>query len=436
MKNGKETDMKNGKRALALLLGLALGVAFLCLGNPARANAETLVWPVPGHTSLSRGYSSGHPAIDISDGGIEGAAVVAAHSGTVRYVFTCGQQHYGSDHTCHGFGTGVVVYGEDGRSYQYAHMQAGSIPSNVYNGAHVGAGQQLGRVGKTGNATGPHLHFGIANGSQYWVNLVNPMGEAYRYDGGPTPTAPTVKWVTCASYPMRIWDTNAMLSLCALATGRGTFTGAGITVWDGSGNVVARKDESPSITGSYMDVYYNVHDELGATLRPGTRYTYRFWCRFNGQTYQSDTLGFTTTGQAPAAYEDMYRLYNRWTGEHLFTSSASEASNLRGLGWSYEGVAWHAPLSGTAVYRLYNPYSGDHFYTTSASEYRQLGGIGWRQEGVAFHSAGSSGVPVYRLFNRWLTQGTHLFTTSASEYRQLGGIGWRQEGVAWYGLRA
>ena len=126
--------MKNGRRALALLLGLALGVAFLCLGNPARANAETLVWPVPGHTSLSRGDSSGHPAIDISDGGIEGAAVVAAHSGTVRYVFTCGQQHYGSDHTCHGFGTGVVVCGEDGRSCRHAHVRAGGVPIVLSSG--------------------------------------------------------------------------------------------------------------------------------------------------------------------------------------------------------------------------------------------------------------------------------------------------------------
>lgn len=310
------------------------------------------------------------------------------------------------------------------------------VPPDACNGAHASAGRRPGRVGRAAGATGPHPRLGIASGGRRWVGLASPMGEACRCDGGPAPAAPTARRVAGASHPMRVWDADATLGPCALATGRGTFTGAGITVWDGSGNVVARKDESPSITGSYMDVYYNVHDELGATLRPGTRYTYRFWCRFNGQTYQSDTLGFTTTGQAPAAYEDMYRLYNRWTGEHLFTSSASEVNDLRGLGWSYEGVAWHAPLSGTAVYRLYNPYSGDHFYTTSASEYRQLGGIGWRQEGTAFHSAGSSGVPVYRLFNRWLTQGTHLFTTSATEYRQLGNIGWRQEGVAWYGLRA
>lgn len=41
-------------------------------------------------------------------------------------------------------------------------------------------------------------------------------------------------------------------------------------------------------------------------------------------------------------------------------------------------------------------------------------------------------VPIYRLFNRWLTQGTHLYTTDESEYRQLGSIGWDPEGTAFY----
>lgn len=35
------------------------------------------------------------------------------------------------------------------------------------------------------------------------------------------------------------------------------------------------------------------------------------------------------------------------------------------------------------VYRLYNQWSGEHLFTTDASEYASLGKIGWTQEGEA-----------------------------------------------------
>ncbi|WP_368018398.1 hypothetical protein [Olsenella sp. AGMB03486] len=132
----------------------------------------------------------------------------------------------------------------------------------------------------------------------------------------------------------------------------------------------------------------------------------------------------------------MYRLYNPWSGEHLFTQNKSEADSLVRLGWRDEGIAWKSPSwSESPVYRLYNPYSGDHFYTMDVDEYNYLGSIGWNQEGISFYSASKeTGRPIYRLFNRWLTQGTHLFTTSRSEYTQLGAIGWSQEGIAFYSL--
>ncbi len=132
----------------------------------------------------------------------------------------------------------------------------------------------------------------------------------------------------------------------------------------------------------------------------------------------------------------MYRLYNPWSGEHLFTQNKSEVDSLVRLGWRDEGIAWKSPSwSESPVYRLYNPYSGDHFYTMDVDEYNYLGSIGWNQEGISFYSASKeTGRPIYRLFNRWLTQGTHLFTTSKSEYTQLGAIGWSQEGIAFYSL--
>lgn len=132
----------------------------------------------------------------------------------------------------------------------------------------------------------------------------------------------------------------------------------------------------------------------------------------------------------------MYRLYNQWSGEHLFTEDADEVSALVALGWQDEGTEWKAATSSsTPVYRLYNQYSGDHLYTTDADEYASLQTVGWTGEGVKAYSDGAEGVAVYRLFNPYVTIGTHLYTTDKAEYDQLSTIGWQGEDVALYGVR-
>lgn len=131
----------------------------------------------------------------------------------------------------------------------------------------------------------------------------------------------------------------------------------------------------------------------------------------------------------------MYRLYNQWSGEHLFTTNAQEYQSLAAIGWNQEGEAWESPSEGYDVYRLYNSYSGDHFYTGNKAEYDHLGSVGWNQEGVAFKSvsepgSNASGHAIYRLYNPYVTVGTHLFTTDEGEYLSLIGQGWRGEAVA------
>ena len=134
----------------------------------------------------------------------------------------------------------------------------------------------------------------------------------------------------------------------------------------------------------------------------------------------------------------MYRLYNKWTGEHFYTSDFSEKNKLVTLGWADEGIGWWAPKSsGSPVYRLYNRYAGDHHYTTSKSEYDMLGTVGWNKEGVGWQSAlsGDSGAKtVWRQYNPNATVGTHNFTTSTSERDKLVSLGWKNEGEAWWGL--
>ena len=136
-----------------------------------------------------------------------------------------------------------------------------------------------------------------------------------------------------------------------------------------------------------------------------------------------------------AATQDVLRLYNRWSGEHLYTTSRTEYNSLGKVGWSGEGTAWAAPNSGSnPVWRLYNRWSGDHLLTSDRKEYDALGRAGWNREGVAFYSGG--GVSVWRLYNRWLKAGTHLLTTDKTEYDNLIRDGWSGEGVAFYAVSA
>jgi hypothetical protein len=129
----------------------------------------------------------------------------------------------------------------------------------------------------------------------------------------------------------------------------------------------------------------------------------------------------------------VYRLFNQWTTEHLYTRDLHEAQGLMRLGWSWEGVSWVTPSAGTSVYRLYNKWSGDHLYTTKRSEYDGLVKRGWTGEDVQFYGeAPKNGVSIYRLFNKYVTTGTHLLTSSTSEVKACVGNGWRDEGTAWY----
>lgn len=133
----------------------------------------------------------------------------------------------------------------------------------------------------------------------------------------------------------------------------------------------------------------------------------------------------------------MQRLYNPYSGEHLYTESVNERDTLADAGWRYENLGWVAPkASKTPVYRLYNPYSGDHHYTTNAGERDALAKAGWRKEGTGWYSDDAKGQPLYRQFNPYERVGTHNYTTSKNENDTLVKQGWRAEGIAWYGVKA
>ena len=138
-----------------------------------------------------------------------------------------------------------------------------------------------------------------------------------------------------------------------------------------------------------------------------------------------------------AKTKPVWRLYNRYNGDHMWTLDKAEYDSLVKAGWTGEGKAWQAPYHEGRrgfVFRLYNPWSGEHLFTMDYGEYDRLGKAGWRQEGTAFDSAyAGAGAPVWRLYNRWLTAGTHLYTTDKAEYDRLVKLGWVGEGVRFCG---
>ena len=93
-------------------------------------------------TSYFTGY---HPAIDLS-----------ATSGTPVYAVLGGKvSHAGWSYE--GFGKSVVIETEGNTNIRYAHLSE----LNVAEGNEVTQGQMVGKVGCTGNCTGPHLHLQV-----------------------------------------------------------------------------------------------------------------------------------------------------------------------------------------------------------------------------------------------------------------------------------
>lgn len=64
------------------------------------------------------------------------------------------------------YGNRVVVRHADGKRTLYAHLSSIAVK----RGKTVSPGQRLGKVGSTGNSTGPHLHFEVHSKNGNHVN--------------------------------------------------------------------------------------------------------------------------------------------------------------------------------------------------------------------------------------------------------------------------
>ena len=134
--------------------------------NPSSSG---FIWPVPSaYARITTGayYSSGqyHGAVDFGSAGINGQPIYAVADG---YVVTSTRLN-GS------YGNYIIIAHANGLYTLYAHGQDGS--RTVSAGQTVKQGQQIMRVGNTGNSTGPHLHFEVRKSPGTYSNRVNPIG--------------------------------------------------------------------------------------------------------------------------------------------------------------------------------------------------------------------------------------------------------------------
>ncbi|NGP57918.1 M23 family metallopeptidase [Paenibacillus thiaminolyticus] len=169
------------KRLVTMLSVVALCIA--SLSTIASANSK-YTWPVPDSTRITQGFKGNtHKGIDIGakTAGVAGNRIVAYYDGTVS------RSGWSDSY-------GWVVYVHhviNSANYQsrYAHMN--KTPA-VSTNQKVGKGATLGYMGKTGDATGVHLHFETrkctgACKTDNSSNPVNPITNFFPEHAGKVP---------------------------------------------------------------------------------------------------------------------------------------------------------------------------------------------------------------------------------------------------------
>ncbi len=125
------------------------GVRAPSYSGEIRTYRGRFLWPVDGRLTSPFGMRDGrrHDGVDIS--APSGTPIKAAAGGKVVYS---GQMR--------GYGKLILVRHKDNMFTAYSHNEA----NRVKKGQMVKQGQVIARVGRTGRASGPHLHFEIRHG--------------------------------------------------------------------------------------------------------------------------------------------------------------------------------------------------------------------------------------------------------------------------------
>jgi murein DD-endopeptidase MepM/ murein hydrolase activator NlpD len=181
------TRLEQAQRDLALAKDRSLAASFAPAAGSLLAAPSydgTYVFPVGGGPSVVSVSHHHHdyPAADIA--APEGTPVYALADATVERAW-----QYPSGNC----GIGLTMTTADGQSWTYCHLSY--LDPAVTAGATLGGGTEVGLVGQTGHATGPHLHLQLDPATSYpqeqsWFQSF--AGSAFRWqDAGPGDNDPT-----------------------------------------------------------------------------------------------------------------------------------------------------------------------------------------------------------------------------------------------------
>lgn len=144
---------------------------------PRKSGPLTLRWPV-NSVRITQHFSPDknkkHQGIDL--GGRRGTAIFAAHDGMVVYA--------GKDFK--GYGKMVLIEYNGEWASLYAHLDRIAVKEGQY----VEKGQTIGQMGRTGRASGVHLHFELIRNKQT-IDPVPLLGPANRFSIEEIPTEPS-----------------------------------------------------------------------------------------------------------------------------------------------------------------------------------------------------------------------------------------------------
>ena len=125
---------------------------YICpINGKSKKNITTGYYGYKGHTGVDFACSAGTPVVAVKSGTVVTSTALRNSNGKYR-----------------SYGEYVVINHHDGTMTLYAHMLSGS--RTVSANQRVSQGQVIGKVGSTGNSTGPHLHFEVRIGG----SPVNP----------------------------------------------------------------------------------------------------------------------------------------------------------------------------------------------------------------------------------------------------------------------
>ncbi|MFY1689223.1 M23 family metallopeptidase [Plantactinospora sp. WMMB782] len=168
-------------------------------GTPPPATGGRYVFPVQTGNVAYHPTHSAYPATDIFANC--GSPVVAVTSGRVLEVSRVDRYSKSGPQGPDNGGKSVSLLGDDGVRYYGSHLT--NVTGGIEAGVRVRAGQQVGTVGKTGNANNVcHLHFGISPPCQktadWWIRrgVVWPASflDAWRKKRNTSPAAKVRDW--------------------------------------------------------------------------------------------------------------------------------------------------------------------------------------------------------------------------------------------------